>query len=288
MNYLCIVRSTSVRLGITIQSAAVSSFYKGNRINLIDTPGSSISPFFLSLRFCRTRGLHSRSGASAASAGRRGHRPGRIGGRSSANAHRLAPSHKVPPAGRLLREQNGQIQRGFLPFDPLNRTQASHARFVNSTSFFCISLHSVVPIVLPIRKDGSKSAVGFLNLLTGSCLMVDDTAGRWRDVEVSSRGFSSIFRTDRWLKRSSLYRKHSAPISIASLPLVNRKICSFQPKSENADLLAAGREEFFAKVAEHDDQFANVFLQCANYADLNVQEAIPGPFLPLSFFISFV
>ncbi|KAI6229792.1 Tr-type G domain-containing protein [Aphelenchoides fujianensis] len=188
--------------GITIQSAAVSSFYKGNRINLIDTPGHV--DFTVEVE----RALRVLDGAVTVLDGSAGVQA------QTLTVWRQASKYRLPAV--------------FF----VNKMDKFNADFSRSLHSIEHKLHTpVVPIVLPIRKDGSQSAVGFLDLLSGGYLMVDDKAGKWRSVE---------------------------------------------PKTENADLLAAGREEFFAKVAEHDDQFANVFLQCANYADLNVQEAIPG------------
>ncbi|KAI6213629.1 hypothetical protein M3Y94_00172700 [Aphelenchoides besseyi] len=188
--------------GITIQSAAVSSIYKGKRINLIDTPGHV--DFTVEVE----RALRVLDGAVTV-----------LDGSAGVQAQTLTVWRQA---------SKYQLPNVFF----VNKMDKFNANFLESLQSIENKLHTLVaPIVIPIRKANENSAIGFLNLINGSFLMLGDVTEKWKTIE---------------------------------------------PKTENFDLLLAGREDLYEKVAEHDDNFADLFLRCSNYSDLNVQEVIPG------------
>ncbi|KAI6186666.1 Tr-type G domain-containing protein [Aphelenchoides besseyi] len=188
--------------GITIQSAAVSSIYKGKRINLIDTPGHV--DFTVEVE----RALRVLDGAITV-----------LDGSAGVQAQTLT-----------VWRQASKYQLSNVFF--VNKMDKFNANFLKSLQSIENKLHtSVAPIVIPIQKANENSAIGFLDLINGSFLMIGEETEKWKSVE---------------------------------------------PKTENFDLLLAGREDLYEKVAEHDDKFADLFLRCSNYADLDIREVIPG------------
>ena len=86
--------------GITITSAATTTFWDDHQINIIDTPGP--------------RRLHRRGGAQPAGARRCGRRLRRQGRRRAAVRAGLAAGGQVRRPAHLLRQQDGQARRGLL------------------------------------------------------------------------------------------------------------------------------------------------------------------------------
>ena len=85
--------------GITIQSAAVSAFWRDKKINLIDTPGHV--DFTIEVN----RSLRVLDGAVVVFDG--------VGGRRAAVGDQLAPGRQLRRAAHLLRQQDGPQRREF-------------------------------------------------------------------------------------------------------------------------------------------------------------------------------
>ena len=127
--------------GITITSAATTTFWNGKRLNIIDTPG--------------TRGLHHRGGALAARARRRGGRARLQPGRGAADGDGVAPGRQVPRAAHRVLQQDGQDRRGLRPVPARHQGAPRRARLSDPAA-------DRLGVELPRRRRPGDDACGDL------------------------------------------------------------------------------------------------------------------------------
>ena len=137
--------------GITIASAATTCFWKGNRINIIDTPGHV--DFTVEVE----RSLRVLDGAVATFCAKGGVEP------QSETVWRQADKYKVPRIAYV------------------NKMDINGANFFNAVEMMKQRLHTnAVPITLPIGKE--DTFVGIIDLVKNHAIIYKDAEGKQIDV----------------------------------------------------------------------------------------------------------
>ncbi len=133
--------------GITICSAATTCFWKGNRINIIDTPGHV--DFTIEVE----RSLRVLDGAVATFCAKGGVEP------QSETVWRQADKYKVPRIAYV------------------NKMDINGANFFNAIEMMCTRLHTnAVPICLPIGKEDTFK--GIIDLVNNDSIIYKDDLGK--------------------------------------------------------------------------------------------------------------
>ena len=137
--------------GITICSAATTCYWKGNRINIIDTPGH------VDLTVEVERSLRVLDGAVATFCAKGGVEP------QSETVWRQADKYKVPRIAYV------------------NKMDINGANFFNAIEMMKQRLHTnAVPITLPIGKE--DTFVGIIDLVKNNAIIYKDAEGKQIEV----------------------------------------------------------------------------------------------------------